>query len=123
MSLLDVAKNGVETAFQAAGSFVSLATYYSRTGSTVYDPVTDVLTAPVTTLTNVRMIRTAATAQEREASPVGVNDVKVLIPATDLPGIEPADTDEFEMEGARYNVLTFKAVTKDILWVVFARAK
>lgn len=123
MNLKETVAAGVETAFSAARDFVSLGTYTHRTSAPAYDPATDILTAGETTVSGVRMLRTSITAEEREASPLTVEDVKVLIPARDLPGFKPSETDYFELDGTDYNVLTLKTVPGDSLWIIFARKK
>lgn len=123
MSLNSTIAQGVQTAFAAAGDLVVLGTYVARTGTPVYNASTDTYTAPTVTHTNVRMLRTSLTDEEREASPTTVSDIKVLIPATDLPGTRPSETDTFTVENVGYNVLRIKTVPGDSLWILFARAK
>jgi hypothetical protein len=123
MSLLTTIAAGVETAFTAAQDLVSDGVYTVRTAAPVYDPVTDDYTASTTTFDPVRMLRTSMTDQEREASALTVTDVKVLIPATDLPGVRPGETDVFTLDGTGYNVITIKTVPGNSLWIVFAREK
>ena len=123
MNLNDVVKSGVERAFLAAKDFVSLGTYVVRTGAAVYDPTTDTMSGGETTHVNVRMIRSSSQGEEREASPVTVRDVKVLIPASDLPGVEPSETDSFTMDTVEYNVIMFKSVPGNSLWIVFGKEK
>lgn len=123
MTLKATIASGVETAFAAAEDLVSLGTYTVRRGTSVYDPATDSYTGVgPTTYGNVRMIRTALTDSEREASSVTVSDVKVLIPARDLP-VRPNETDVFTLDGVGYNVISLKAVPGDSLWIVFARER
>lgn len=121
--LNDVVAQGVETAFGAAKDFVVLGTYYARGSEPVYDPESDTITYTPLTFTDVRMIRAAAQREEREASAITVGDVKFLIPAADLPGHTPEETDEIEFAGDRYNVLAYKPVPGDTLYTVMARKK
>ncbi len=123
MTLTETIARGVETAFSAAGDLVALGTYVARAGASVYDPVADTYTGGSVTVTNVRMIRTALSDEEREASPVTVSDVKVLVPAVDLPGHRPGERDTFTIQNIGYNVLRIKAVPGDSLWIIFAREK
>lgn len=122
MSLLAQVAAGVETAFTAAGDLVSSAVYVVRAGTSNYDPVTDTYTAQTTVYT-VRALRSSFTEQEREASPVTVEDVKVLIPAVDLQGVKPRETDYFTLDGLDYNVLGVKGIPGNSLWIVSARKK
>ncbi len=123
MSLTETIAAGVETAFNAAGDLVALGTYVSRTGATSYNPTTDVYTGNDVVYANVRMLRTALTDQEREASPVTVSDIKVLIPARDLPNKRPSERDMLSVQNVSYNVLRVKTVPGDSLWIIFAREK
>lgn len=119
--LNDVVLAGVETAFTAAKDFVVLGTYYARGSEPVYDPVNDVITYTPVTLTDVRMIRASASREEREASSVTVGDYKFLIPAADLGGREPDETDRLEYAGDMYNILAIKVVPGDSLYTIMAR--
>ena len=113
MSLSDVVSSGVETAFKVAADFVKLGTYYvmpdgSQSGD--YDPVTDTVAGARQTINNVRMLRTKSQETEVEASAAATQRVKFLIPASDLPGVEPRTPDELLYNGIRYNVLTYAPV-------------
>ena len=123
MSLNSIIAQGVEQAFAAAQDVVSSGTYYSRSGAGVYNSAADTYVSPTTTYSNVRMVRAGLTEQEREASPVSVSDVKVLIPAVDLGNHKPKESDTFYLDGVTYNVLSFKGVPGDSLWIIFAREK
>ena len=122
MSLRQIIAAGVETAFAAAEDLVSLGSYTAVRGERHYDPATDSYTGGSTTYPNVRMLRTALTDAEREASTVTVSDTKVLIPARDLP-VRPGETDVFRLDGVDYNVISLKSVPSDALWIVFARER
>lgn len=122
MGLGDLVHSGVETAFQAASDFVSLGVYTHRHSDPVYDPVTDQMTGGTTEYIGVRMIRTAANSEERESSPLTINDVKILIPAADLP-VLPQENDWFVLDGISYNVAALKRVPNDPLWIIMARKK
>jgi hypothetical protein len=119
--LLQVVEDGVETAFTTLKDFVVLGTYMTRGSEPVYDPETDSMTYVAQNFENVRIIRTAASMEEREASTISINDVKFLIPATDLPGYEPTETDVVDYGGVLYNVLAIKHVPGDSLWIIMAR--
>jgi hypothetical protein len=121
--LLQVVEDGVETAFTTLKDFVVLGTYMTRGSEPVYDPETDSMTYVAQNFENVRIIRTAASMEEREASTISINDVKFLIPATDLPGYEPTETDVVDYGGVLYNVLAIKHVPGDSLWIIMAREK
>jgi hypothetical protein len=121
--LNDVVAQGIETAFSAARDFVVLGTYYARGSAPIYDPDTDTITYTPLTFTNVRMIRTSVSREEREASSITISDLKFLIPAADLPGHSPDETDELEFGGDRYNVLTMRSVPGDSLHIIMARKK
>lgn len=123
MNLNDVVKQGVETAFQAAADFVIVGTYTYRGTDAVYDPTLDTITAGETTVNNVRFIRTKATAEEREASPVAIGDVKLIVPASDIPGVTPTETDTLVLAGVPYNVLAVQRVPGDSVWIIMARQK
>lgn len=125
MSLKATIASGVLQAFTAAQDLVSLGTYSTRgTSIPVYDPVNDTyVSSSANTVTNVRMLRTSLTDEEREASSVTVSDAKVLIPAVDLPGVRPSETDTIQLDGVGYNVLSVKTVPGDSLWILFVREK
>lgn len=122
MSLLAQVAAGVETAFTAAGDLVSSAQYVVRSGASTYDPVTDTHSTPTTTYT-VRALRSSFTEQEREASPVTVEDVKILVPASDLDGTKPRETDYFQLDGLQYNVLAARGIPGNSLWIITGRKK
>lgn len=121
--LNDVVAAGVETAFDAARDFVVLGTYYSKSTTPVYDPSTDTMTGQHVTVPNVRILRTAASREEREASQVSVGDVKFIIPARDLGVVKPSEVDEIRYADEMYNVLAIKAVPGDSLHIIMARKK
>jgi hypothetical protein len=121
--LNDVVAAGVETAFAAAKDFVVLGTYYARGSAPVYNPSTDEIEFTPLTYTDVRMLRTSATREEREASSITVGDVKFIIPAVDLEGRVPDETDEIEYGGIRYGILAIKSVPGDTLYIIMARKK
>lgn len=122
MSLNDTVRAGVETAFNAADDFVSLAEYVVRTGAPVLDVATDTVSVASTTYPSVRMIRASLTAEEREASSVTVESIKVLVPASDLFGVtEPNETDTFTLHGVGYNVLNYRVVPGGSLFIIFAQ--
>lgn len=113
----------MEQAFAAAQDLVSSGTYYSRSGAGTYNSTTDTYNVALTTYSAVRMVRAGLTDQEREASPVSVTDVKVLIPAKDLANVRPKESDTFLLDGVNYNILSFKGVPGDSLWIIYAREK
>ena len=123
MSLNDQVAAGVEQAFAVMEDYVSDGEYTVLSGIGVYDPVLDKMMTPRTTLTGVRMLRTQLQTEEREASALAVTDIKVLIPGVDLAGIIPSETDTFKLDGAEYNVATFKPVPGNTLWILFGRQK
>ena len=123
MSLTEVLQTGVETAFASAQELVRLGTYIAKGGDPVYDPVTDTMTGGKDEITNVRMLETASTMAEREASPVAITDSKFLIPFVDLPGHTPSETDSILLDGVGYNVISFKKVPGQAIHVIFARRK
>lgn len=119
--LNDIVAASVETAFDAAKDFVILGTYYARGSDPVYDPSLDTITYTPLTFTDVRMIRTSASREEREASSVTVGDFKFIIPAVDLGGREPDETDRIDYAGDMYNVLASKIVPGGTLFTIMAR--
>lgn len=124
MGLKATVAAGVQQAFVAAGDLISTGSYTARRGTAVYNPATDTYTSTsVVTYPAVRMLRASLTDAEREASSVSVSDVKVLIPATDLPGVTPDETDTFTLDGLGYNVLSYRTVPGDSLWIIIAREK
>lgn len=120
MSLTATLRAGVETAFGVAKELVRDGTYITKGGDPVYDPATDNLGSDVR-VSGVRMLQTASTVEEREASPVSVNDIKILIPFVDLPGIEPGENDKIDLDGKIYNVLTVKPVPGKAIHIIFCR--
>ena len=123
MDLKDVVEQGVETAFDALKDFVVLGTYLARGSEPVYDPDSDSVTYTPLEFHDVRMVRTSASREEREASSITVGDVKILIPAADLPGYTPKETDTIIYGTEHYNVLAIKAVPGDSLHIIMARKK
>lgn len=126
MSLSLVVSSGVETAFQLAGDFVRLGTYFSMpdgSQSTDYDPTTDTIAGPRATLNNIRMLRVKQDEREIEASAAAKQQVKFLVPAADLPSITPKGPDEILFNGTRYNVLQADTVPGDSLWIILAVRK
>lgn len=123
MSLTATIRAGVETAFSAAKELVRHGTYHAKGGDPVYDPGSDSMTGGDVQVPNVRMLRTSSLAEEREASPVAITDEKYLIPAVDLPGITPSDQDKIELDGVFSNVVSWKPVPGDSLYIVFARRR
>lgn len=126
MSLDTVVSAGVETAFQIAADFVKLGSYVVMPdGSQVgdYDPVTDTVADARATIASVRMIRTKRQEAELEASPASMQRVRFLIPASDIPGVEPKSPDEIVYSSVTYNVLSSSPVPGDSLWIIEAIKK
>lgn len=121
--LKQVVAEGVEVAFAAAKDFVELGTYRARASEPVYDPDTDTIAYTPLVIADVRMLRTAAGVEEREASAVAVGDVKFIIPAVDLQGYVPKESDEIEFGGLLYNTLAIKFVPGDSIYIIIARKK
>jgi hypothetical protein len=119
--LLQATFDGVEIAFNVANEWVRLGTYLSRTGNPDYDPASDTLADQSKTFQNVRVIQVSATLEEREASPVAINDAKFLVPSVDLPGIEPTENDVLTLDGVAWNVLVDKYVPGRPLFILFSR--
>ena len=119
--LLQATFDGVETAFAVAEEWVRRGSYRKKSGNSEYDPITDTTADPGTVIDNVRCIQTAASLEEREASPVAINDAKFLIPSIDLPGVVPGENDVFTLDGIDWNVLVDKYVPGRPLYIVFAR--
>jgi hypothetical protein len=114
---------GVEKAFAIMDDYVSDGEYTVVNGAAVYDAALDKTLTPRLTLSPVRMLRTQLQTEEREASALAVTDIKVLIPGVDLGAVVPSETDSFKLDGAEYNVATFKPVPGNSLWIVFGRQK
>jgi hypothetical protein len=116
--------NGVETAFKILKDLVGLGTYYqavSGSGSAIYDPVTDTAITPTQTFLDVRMIKVGVEGEELVGTSVTVTDVKLLIPAKDLPGVEPGNEDHIFLKGLRYNIVRVKEVPGNSLHILYAR--
>lgn len=122
MSLLEVVAGGVETAFAVASEFVITGTYRHRdgTGST-YDPDSDTKLPAGVDVLNVRFLPTNNQAEEREASPVTVQDLKLLVPGKDLGGKIPNDSGQVFIWDAWWNITLVKAVPGQSLWLFFVR--
>lgn len=121
MSLLATTRAGVETAFTVAEEYVVRGTYYHVAAARDYDPVTDSMTSGQDLTTpNVRMMRVSVTTEEREASPLSVMDVKILIPGADLPR-DPQESDTLLHGTENYNVTKIKPVPGNVLWILMCR--
>jgi hypothetical protein len=123
VGFVDTILAGVETAFTLSSEFVVSGTYTKKSGNADYDPSTDELVAENSNVfTNVRFLKTALSRQEREASPLSVQDAKFLVPAVDLPLKDPGENDFFVLAtGERWNVLTSKFVPGDVIHIIFGR--
>lgn len=121
MSLIATTLAGIETAFTVAAEFVTPGTYTKREGNPAYDPVTDTLAANDNVVSNVRFLKVAASREEREASPVAINDAKFLVPAVDLPNLTPGESDLITINDVVYNVLVSKFVPGEVLHIIFGR--
>lgn len=121
MSLIETVKAGIETAFAVGAEFVTVGEYLKKTGNGTYDPVADTITPGANIVSGVRFLKTSAGVQEREASPVAINDVKFLVPAIDLPGLEPGENDQIRILGIRYNVVVTKFVPGNVIHIIFGR--
>lgn len=120
-SLLQATFDGVETAFAVCHEWVRIGTYRKLTGNAVYDPITDTTSDPGAVISGVRYIQTAASLEEREASPVAINDAKFIVPSVDLPGVEPGENDVITLDGVDWNVLVDKYVPGRPIHILFAR--
>lgn len=119
---LGIAKAGVETAFTVGAEFVRLGTYVKRSGNSTYDPVADTLAASPNRVKDVRFLKTALSRDEREASPLAIQDAKFIVPGVDLPEMEPGENDTIEFSDTEiWNVLTSKFVPGEVVHLVFAR--
>ncbi len=122
MSLLDTVRAGIETAFAVGSEFVSVGSYLKKTGNGTYDPNTDTVTPGANVVSNVRFLKTGAGIEEREASPVAINDVKFLVPAVDLPDVSPGENDQIQPgDGTTYNVVITRFVPGNVLHIIFGR--
>lgn len=121
MSLIATTAAGIETAWAVAAEFVTPGTYTKREGNPTYDPATDALAANDNVVSNVRFLKVSASREEREASPVAINDAKFLVPAVDLPGLTPGENDVITILGITYNVLVSKFVPGEVLHIIFGR--
>lgn len=119
--LLQLTFDGVETAYSIASEWVRIGSYYAHYGNPDYDPATDTLADQSKTFPKVRVIQVSASLQEREASPVAINDAKFLIPSVDLPGVVPTENDRLTLDGVIWNVLVDKYVPGRPLFIVFGR--
>lgn len=122
MSILAAVAAGVETAFRAAGDAVLQVTYVRRSGAPAYDPVTDSVTVSQQTMT-VRALRSRITDVEREASPVTVEDSRILVPASDMAPATPKESDTYTLDGVQYNVIGWRGVPGDSLWIITGRRR
>lgn len=125
MNIEKILGSGVETAFRILKDLVGLGTYHQAvqgTGSAVYDPITDSVTTPVQTYLNVRMLKVSVEGDELVGTAVTVTDVKILIPASDLPGVIPAGEDHIMLKGVRYNIVTPKEIPGNALHILYGRA-
>lgn len=121
MSLNATVAAGVELAFNTAYEFVVVGEYHSRAGPMVFDPDLDTMTPAAPAITGVRFLPVNNTLEEREASPVAINDLKLLVPGVDLKGTIPTDVDQVKMWDKLWNVTLAKAVPGQALWSIFVR--
>lgn len=121
LGLLNTASQGVETAFKVAEEFVRLGTYTKKTGNGVYDPTTDSMDMTTIVTEDVRFLQTSLTREEREASPLSIQDFKFIVPAVDLPDLDPGENDTISFPGEELNVLASKFVPGKVVHIIFAR--
>jgi hypothetical protein len=116
----------VEKVFSLLKDLVGLGIYYREvpgvSGSAVYDTHTGIVTAsPGTVISDVRMILTSVQVEELVGSTVAVTDVKLLVPAADLP-FQPRATDTVLLKGVRYNIVFPKPIPGNALHILYCRA-
>jgi hypothetical protein len=115
---------GVETAFSVAEEFVRVGTYVKKSGNGTYDPVADTKVENTNRIENVRFLRTATTREEREASPIAIQDAKFIVPSVDIPDLDPGENDSIEFNDGTleiWNVMVSKFVPGRVVHIVFAR--
>jgi hypothetical protein len=120
LSLRDIVASGIETAFAIAAEYVVVGTYKPSDGTPVYDPDTDTMTQG-TPIPDVRFMPVNNQVEEREASPVAVTDLKLLVPGKDLKGVVPSDTGKCQLWDKWHNVILARAVPGQDLWIIFVR--
>jgi hypothetical protein len=113
---------GVEQAFTIADD-VSMGVYTISSGVATYNATLDKQVMAASRVLNVRMLRTTLETEEREASQLTVTDIKVLVPGVDMQGAQPNETDTFTLDGNGYNVVTFRPVPGNALWIIYGRLK
>ena len=121
MSLTDLIGNSVETAFLLLGELVPLGIYY-RLSSGSDDPITDSISGAPTQYPNVRMLDVTQTSEEITASPANVADVKILIPAVDIP-IVPRTNDYLFLKGMFLNIEKVKTPPSGKLHILECRKR
>jgi hypothetical protein len=118
--------DAVELAFATVPTAVALGNYSvnilgQATGD--YDPVSDTVAAPLRVVPNVRMMKVSASADELVGTNITVEDVKILIPAKDLPNVKPKTTDFLRHPDGEYSIIKIKPLPVKTLHILFCRAK
>lgn len=125
MNIEGLLDSGVGTAFRLLKDLVTLGTYNQAVplvGLAPYDPITGMVTSPAQIYENVRMIFTTVDAEELVGTMVTTTDVKILVPAMDLPGVTPSGEDHVFAKGVRYNIVRPKQIPGNALHILYGRA-
>lgn len=120
MEIIATLQNSVETIFALADELVSPAVYHSSAGEKTYDSDLDEYVGGAVD-TPVRVIETSITAEDREASPIEVEDMKILVPYVDLEGIALSGSDSITYLGTTKNILARKKVPGQAIHIFFIR--
>lgn len=123
MSLTNILRGSVETIYTVLEELVVLATYHSTSTARIYDAETDSYAGGAADIPNVRVIETSVSVEEREASPVTVEDTKILIPHVDLASITLEESDTITYNGTTKNILARKKIPGKAIHVFFVRER
>lgn len=122
MRLEGILQSSVETVFDVASELVQEAVYHPNSESGTYDPATDEYTSAPSGH-NCRLIETTVTAEDREASPIEVEDLKIIIPWKDLEGVTLKGVDAITYAGTTKNILARKKIPGKAIHIFFIRQR
>lgn len=105
---------------RAFGDVAVEAAYWSH-ASTVVDTSTGAATSIFATVPGVRMIVAGFTAKEIDGQVIRKTDQKGLVPAPNLPGVRPKESDRLVIGSATWQVMGVKTDPAEALWQLHLR--
>jgi len=123
MSFSALVSGLVDSAFGIVGDLAKQVTYVSNGGQT-YDVESGKMVESTTSIPAVRCVATKFKSDEKDDQVAVLTDLKALIPASDLPGIEPKVDDEIVFaNGSEWDVRRVLGVPGDSLHILHIRRK